>query len=564
MKTDHAHEPADQDPPDFDEQQPGVILPDERLATFFFRMPTSIGWPVNQAIRMTDAVHIGFHSFLEELVGAHVAMHSPRILTASVLFHEVEEDVSETSFLSSIMRAFDVGFPLQGADSTGPGPRSTPPPRGKAHVAEVVVPLGATFALTAFGKAERDSELPDLEDPPDDLLSAALDTALRAVRSLQSAYVASTRRTTRILTRQQLPAFVPVGLRAANRTPVEDGSIRMIFANDRFERFGIGETLTEAQQASMFKTQNQPDRIRAYTDLYNQALVALNLDGNCREAAVMVGAASEAFLNLLILCLRWETGMTPEISALAWPDSFATRISTNLPPVLGGNWSPRGEAPYGRWRRHTYELRNRVAHGGYEPSTHECELAIKSLDALIAEIAMRLTSGARLKAYPRVASMLFGSRLQPRLPRLPWLSRLQDDPHEVNWIVTSGRWIETHYRLTHDEVEPRVPDASRAELISTWNPKEPTPTSWMLIDTLTGLGAEVSVATDKVSMPAEGSSFPSDIEFDEGIPALVGHHRQPDDVQSVGPWVEAYHLNSMLGVMVDGTDLEQAWPLKRE
>ncbi|OLT21676.1 hypothetical protein BJF81_15105 [Ornithinimicrobium sp. CNJ-824] len=57
----------------------------------------------------------------------------------------------------------------------------------------------------------------------------------------------------------------------------------------------------------------------------------------------------------------------------------------------------------------------------------------------------------------------------------------------------------------------------------------------------------------------------TDRTFTNHIPekaVYVGAHaRIEGDVLSHGPWVEAYHVNPLLVVMVDHSDLNQPWPV---
>ncbi|QKE82950.1 hypothetical protein [Arthrobacter sp. NEB 688] len=543
-----------------------IVLPNEHLVTFFFKMPTPLGWPTNKPIRLTELVSWQFRDFAKAALESDVEYPTPHLFSSSLLFHEVEEDVVESSSLASILRAVDIGFPVKKeelsevADSALGG--GDDDKLGKASIVEVIVPLGATFLLRHFNAGTAPPSMPDLADPPQELISDAMDAAIDAVRTLQSAHVAALRQPVKMLSRAQLPLLIPYGLRSATQSPPEGGKLEFMLANGRVDQLGVTATLTESQQLAIMQTRDHPARVRAYTDLYNQASVALHVEGNTRECVIMIGAASEVFLNILMLLLRWEEGQTPEQCVASWNDSFAVRLRTELPPKLGGNWSNSGEAAFARWHKSTYGVRNRVAHAGHEPTFEECIEAIAALDNLISDIGARLTSGQRLRKYPRVSTMLFGSRLAPRLVKLPWLVALQGDPTEVPWMITSGRWLDTHYRLMHDATDKRTPDPAAAELFSTWNTPSSGPQSWFLVDRASALAAEVEV--DATRVPTSDSLLAAeDLGPDTPLepPAIVGHDRTDGDVLHVGPWVEAYHLNHLLGVMVDGTDAEQPWPL---
>ncbi|WP_143554135.1 hypothetical protein [Serinicoccus sp. CUA-874] len=536
---------------------PFLLVPEgERVIVFFFPLKDGFGWPSGEAVSLFAWPHPSLIEAIRVLTGADESEEQDigEIVEASLICHDVAQDAAISSGFTPMMEAFQRGFPYAAQPTDKP-----PNLDSTLKVVEVAVPL---ISMLARQMAESGLEVrgrPQLHEPAPDLVSDAFDVALKSVRHLQRCYAATTRRVVRLLSRQQLPPVVSYGVRNMDaRNPGETTS-GLFFINDRLDRFGPPVILSPAERGEMLDAPFRGAHALPYIDLYNQADVALRLEGNLRECAVMLGAASEVLLNRLMLTLRWEEGLTPEDSSRDWPDSLITRIKRELPPRLGGNWSldEEGVAPQ-HWYRSVYALRNRVAHAGYEPTFLECLTGQQTLNDLISWIGDRLTSGKRLKSFPRTAFLHYPSRLGRQLERLPWLERMQQDPNEVPWSITSSRWIDAHERLVRDSEFERVPDPSRAALSSIWLTDQKEPTSWILTDMQTGLACEVEVDPDLVKIQ-------SDRSFTKNIPAgelaVAAHARIPRDVIRVGPWVEQYHINPLLHVMVDRSDRHRPWPV---
>ncbi|OLT21677.1 hypothetical protein BJF81_15110 [Ornithinimicrobium sp. CNJ-824] len=249
-----------------------------------------------------------------------------------------------------MMQAFHLGFP-----HVGDPPETPPILETTTVVVEVAVPLITLLARKALDEGVRVLELPDLQDPPPELISDAFDAALESVRHLQRSYAAITRRPIKPLSRQQLPPVTVYGVRDMNALEPGATTGGLFLTNDRLERLAGAEPLPPERRRLMLDTPEVGAHAMPFIDLYNQADVALHVDGNLRECAVMLGAASEVFLSRLILTMRWEQGWTPESSARDWPDSLIARVRRELHEEVGGNWSmDTGEEAPRRWYRDVY------------------------------------------------------------------------------------------------------------------------------------------------------------------------------------------------------------------
>ncbi|WP_406831687.1 hypothetical protein ABEG17_02450 [Pedococcus sp. KACC 23699] len=552
---------------------------DEPIATFFLRLPETVGWP--QGVPVRDLVKMGpeLHRLLdtpssgdalesgdapggkfENLTRAHV-------LASSILFHQVEIDLVAALGMDATMAAVEAGLPKsQESPSDVRGEEfAAVHPAGYSTVAEVAIPLQTLAAIRAADRLDDKFVMPDPEAAKE-LMEPAFDAAVRAVGSFQAAYHAATRRPLTLLTGALLPPLVPYVLRThlqiAAKEPAE---VCLFHANSNFVHASEAPTLEPEQVDAVFEAGRRDPALRMYLDLHQQGSAALFSRGNTREAIVMMAAASEALLNITLCHMRWEDGLTPEQSAGLWRQGLATRVKTQYANLLGGDWKTDGNGAVGRWADDVAAVRHRVVHGGYLPSVAEAEQSIESLERLLTFIGDRLVYGSNLRRYPRTASELLnesGLRRRGRYPK--WLQELQVDPAEPLWHQSFSAWYAAHSRLLGDEARPRIPEELRSQLLCVHRSREDY--IWVLRDPLTHQAAEAEVVTpppnddpvanfQRIQEAAEGGSDPR-------FPISVAYARSEEVVVTrLGPWVEEYHLCPLAGVMLDGSDVEAPWPI---
>ena len=81
---------------------------------------------------------------------------------------------------------------------------------------------------------------------------------------------------------------------------------------------------------------------------------------------------------------------------------FIKMVRTGFHPRLGGKWKTDDvHSICGRWYRQTYELRNRVVHGGYFPTVLEARTAITAVQDFRIYVVSLL--GQKKKAFPHLA-----------------------------------------------------------------------------------------------------------------------------------------------------------------
>lgn len=101
--------------------------------------------------------------------------------------------------------------------------------------------------------------------------------------------------------------------------------------------------------------------------------------GNAIQSIVEFNTASEELISTIIL-MNWinETNMSEEeISEKFENTPFKKRINSEISKILGGQWNIKDEKTVvGAWFIKTYDLRNRIVHGGYTPDDSEIIKAV--------------------------------------------------------------------------------------------------------------------------------------------------------------------------------------------
>lgn len=550
---------------------------DEPIVTFFLRLPETVGWPKGGAIRDLRKIDPRLHHILEpsrepspESPGAgdlkYENLVRAHVIASSILMHQVPVDLGAEMGMDATMAAVAQGLP-SAANPLAASESQTREelPEGWATVAEVAIPLQVLAATAAADQFDEDFSLPDPNESLA-LLDDALQAAIDAVARFQSSYHAVTRRPLTVMTRELLPPFVPYVVRTmsqiADKQPTE---VKFLMTNPGALDSRVVPTIEPGQAEAVFKAGNRDPALLAYLDLHQQGSVSLFRRGNTREAVVMMAAAAEALLNIVLCHMRWEDGLTPEESALRWPQGLASRVKTLFPQLLGGDWDTTGQRPVGSWARDVAAVRHRVVHGGYLPSKEEAERSLESVEDLLGFIGDRLVYGRNLRRYPRTASELLNEHGLRRRNRYPqWLQALQEDPTEPAWHECFGAWYSTHLRLLADTDRPRTSVESRSQLLAVFTSARDF--AWVLRDLETRRAAEAQAQLTGVDSDPV-SAFRRFLDVAEGgaephFPISMALERSEDwAVTRTGPWVEDYHLCPLAGVMRDGSDYDAPWPL---
>lgn len=181
-----------------------------------------------------------------------------------------------------------------------------------------------------------------------------------------------------------------------------------------------------------------------------QLIVAQRLldhDGDYAAVTVAAATAVEVMIDSLLSVLMWEEHLHDPgaPSAVQAAVSFgegksAARATSELPPRLGGDWSgPKSH--WQRWRSGGATLRNRVVHGGYQPTRAEAQGMVDLAHAFQRFTYDRLT--VKAKTYPRSTLMLVArSGLERRGRYNGDIKRFDENeaPLEPSWSEGFSAW----------------------------------------------------------------------------------------------------------------------------
>lgn len=121
-------------------------------------------------------------------------------------------------------------------------------------------------------------------------------------------------------------------------------------------------------------------------------------NGFYKEAIMLTQSSVESFLRTLYKYLLIEENIPQnEIDEKIRNIPFMSIVKKELSNRIGGNWNVESYSPIGNWYRNTYEIRNRVVHGGLNPNMNQAQLAINAASQLRAYTLQQLKS--KLKKY---------------------------------------------------------------------------------------------------------------------------------------------------------------------
>lgn len=255
-------------------------------------------------------------------------------------------------------------------------------------------PATVVEAVTAFTESE---------DP----VSDAFERCLLALKDVMRSFRVAIRQPVRMPTRERLPFLVPYFTRNATMPFEWQGPYMFLLHYNlprAFAREDLPENLME-RLFHVFDSLKHGNPMVATTEHWLEGKMVLNRDGDYALAVLRSHMALEALFDNLLTLFFWEEGSKPEATAAEFELSLWKRVSRNFPTRLGGNWSPRGDAPIGRWRENLAPLRNRVVHAGYVPTLAEGKESGEILSEVASFAFGRL---ARDQAHPKSILLSIG------------------------------------------------------------------------------------------------------------------------------------------------------------
>lgn len=506
------------------------------LAYFFLPLPDPLGLPDGFIVEFVRP------ESMAEWVARHDVddQHGPpaELLTASLRFWraKVPAETATLDLLASVAEKAlpDLRLPKRSiADDSAQVDRT---------VVEMVVPVS-------------DSE---------DGVSDAFDEGLQMLRDFQRAYYIARRIPLRLVTREQLPVFVPFGVRRVSAEGDEwpDGlSVMLLHQNlhaevrDEEIDVGEGQRLHRAIEMQSVRRVFTP-----FLDLRREADVALRRDGDTRACVIFAGSAAELLLDDLLAHLLWEEGLRPEQAVSVFEGvGVIARVRTEYHGRLrGAGWSLHDTGPVRAWNDRLAAARHRAVHAGYEPTLDEAYAAFDALNGLERFVGDRLADQRVLRTYPRTAMAYLGDEgLRRRGAWSARMRRLAHDPSEPGWVGTFLRWRAAMDRC-RAEPPPGVPapDTARSFVLAVVHPGRQV--VWVLHDRQAGAARRCE--EPEPATPEAAGALAALLEelqregLDEAVSVFVEDTR--NRALQDAPWLPEYRLVPMAGVMVDGSDLD--------
>ncbi|MBQ0896460.1 hypothetical protein KBX37_25780 [Micromonospora sp. U56] len=460
----------------------------------------------------------------------------------SLMFHEASAEDPDLSGLGSALDVAVKAFPAL--------PRGAGQPEG-VRVQRTIVE--AAVELLPFHGDEADEAS----------VSEALDKAIECIRDIQRAYSIVCGRPVTTVTRERLPAFVPLAFRLRLRpdtTPSWPEELNLFMVNTNLSQAYPADNREAVQREQCEQLGRFVELLRSgrvfsrYPDFVREAETALRYQGEYRVAVVLAATAAEVLLDDLLMHMLWEEARRPEDAAPVFERGLATRVRTQYHTRLGGLWDAQRAGPVQQWTRKLAALRHRVVHAGYNPTGKEAAEAHEALLALEGFITALITQQQQLKAYPRTAAMLLG---EPGLKRRGLLSKrytkLIQDSNEPFWVETFLRWrrivAQCRANSSDERIEPETRRAKTLAVISS------NGTRWWLFDPEAYLAcaAHPPTLTDKVR--AELDKLANTVATDLSGPISVEFSAILADPVIPTEWIFPYQALPLFGVMVDRSDL---------
>jgi len=531
-------------------QQPPILH--SHIAYFLIPLPNALALPDKHMV-LCAAETPGQRYRNNEAEG--LALPPQLHLATSLLFHHAESDSPTAGeadqlfrFAREVFRAPD-GEPI--TETTRLTTEASTPPTPRTFV-EMAVPFDPN----------------DLEDGG---VSDAFDNGLRYVREVQRAYYLVQRRPVRLATREAMPFTIPFGIRQLFDASGEPLPFRvplsMFLLHMNLYREVRDEELTPhrlKRLAMGLRQQGHRGFVTDYLELVRETQVALSDDGSYRAAVLFSATSCEVLLDNLLAHMLWEEAKRPE-DASSYYDSptagITARVKRHFHTRIGGRWSVDTPGPLHDWFTQVAGLRNRVSHGGYEPTLTEAQAAAGVAGALAAHLGDLVADAAG--RYPRTALALPGEAGLHR--RGKWsrrLERVREKPQEVDWIPTFARWRTAMQRAVDDSPTYLAPSVENAWLLAVLRPGETE--KWVVHDREAGMAATVDpprsdelTAAQREALGRLRARPTADADSNPQSLVVFGVTLKEPPPRD---WLLEYRLVPMAGVMVDGTDLDTSVP----
>lgn len=538
-----------------DETAEDPVVISSHLAYFFLPLPDPLGMPdkyVCEILESTPPERVDN----EEL--------PPVSVGASLRFHRVEFPATHSKELAVLFDLAEKALPFP--EGMSPSRTEASEPTGE-HNSDATQPRITTVVEMVIALDSLSTEASNDEKGAhvDDQITEAFDKGIDHIRQFQRAYYLSQREPIRLTTRESLPPAIPFGVRQLFD---DDGGpmpfevpLSMYFLNMNVPKTDVTpwDDTNNERLSTAIAQQSDEGPFVAVMDLIRESDVALERDGAYRSAVLFTATACEVLFDELLAHMMWEEEERPEDAAILFGSGTTTaRVKKLYHGRLGDSWKLDTEGPIRDWFVHVAGLRNRVIHGGYEPTLEEARQAVRATSALTEHLGDLVAK--RAKNYPRTALILPGEGGLVR--RGKWTSELDKLSHyssEVQWNQTFARWRLAMNRAREDNPLAEVPSTSEANVhlvVRSDNSEQ-----WVVHDPRAGMAAVIS-SLDEVA----GNTTEQQESARQLADSLLEQTSRTDiSIFMFGArvteipadrWLPEYRLLPQTGVMVTGNNLD--------
>lgn len=281
---------------------------------------------------------------------------------------------------------------------------------------------------------------------PNDVLTAALDSALLAVKLLLLQVYSAQPDTPRILpTPESLPSIIPFmvcqfnGEGEVSLRPTAAGNLSVL-TND-LGREAMNKLYDPSAPPELAPVRNS---FATYWSLRNDAGVLLELRGQYRSSLLLIAATAENMIDSIGQLLLWSDGVSVKDAAKLFGDRAGPlkRANEIIAPRIGGGWRSDAQSPIGDWVAQVIHPRNEAVHVGADVSREAAWQAWQALDALRLHVGGLLMRNQSKYPMAALAVSLFLNLSSSPNRYAPTAARLisESPPKPGGKIIDFERW----------------------------------------------------------------------------------------------------------------------------
>ena len=365
-----------------------------KMVYFFLPLPVPLRIPDGHTIRITvpsDPLEED-DTIIDALYDDEIGHHG---LATSIRIHQVESEqphVNLSAAFEAAARAFPPGGPFEGTETSN---------------------SEQAITTTVIEAATR------LQSTSEESMTEAFDRVVTGLQSLQRSYVVATNHLMPLISLAQMPFCVPYAIRRVTSSENEpswptDGGLFLTNLYDSYlERQSYSEDSIDEAALDAMSTLGDLDSspFISFVDNWREARLAeRNRTGSV--ACILAATSAELLLREVLTMLLWEEGIAPRAAAVqlcgksTGSRTISSLLATEFHERLGGSWDRNGDGVIARYMKLVIQIRNRIVHSGYDPSTDDVQAAIETCRELVDFLHQRLIK--RVERYPLTTLMTAG------------------------------------------------------------------------------------------------------------------------------------------------------------